>query len=325
LFSHVREDGSALFHYPAGNHRSVHVTGSFCGWQAPGAPLRRTDGGWIGEVSQVPMGDIEYKLIVDGRWVTDPTNLARRSDGRGGDNSLLHRGDRRGAVHHLEFHSPALGEKRGYVVYLPPGHAGSSRRFPTLYLLHGALDWEKTWIEKGDLAATMDRLRAEGALGEMIVVMPRDNGDLFRGDGRFADYLARDVVGHVDYEFRTIADAKHRALDGLSTGGFTSVFLGASRHQVWTSIGSMSGSHDERTFEAIRAHQSGMRAAGQRYRIFSGKEEPCLEICQAIARELDRAGIAAEYGEDHGNHDWPTWRAALPGHLRFHWRNVSPS
>lgn len=318
LFSHVREDGSALFHYPHGNHHSVHVTGSFNGWQTPGVPLRRTDGGWVGEADHLPMGDVEYKFIVDGRWVEDPINLARR-----GENSMIHRGDRRGAIHHLEFHSPALGEKRGYVVYLPPGHATSSRRFPTLYLLHGALDWEKTWLEKGDLAATMDRLRAEGAIGEMIVVMPRDNGDLFRGDGRFADYLARDVVGHVDYEFRTIADPKRRALDGLSTGGFTSVLLGASRHHAWTSIGSMSGSHDGRTYDTIRAHQGAMRGAGQRYRIFSGKQEPCLEDCRNVARALEHAGIATEYAEEHGIHDWPTWRAALPGHLRFHWRNVA--
>lgn len=323
LFSHVREDGSALFHYEGNNCRSVHVTGSFSGWHTPGVALRRTEHGWVGEVDHVPMGDVEYKLIVDGRWLSDPKNLARRPDGRGGDNSLLHRGDRRGAVHHLEFHSPALAEKRGYVVYLPPGHATSSRRFPTLYLLHGALDWEKTWIDKGMLAETMDRLRAEGAIGEMIVIMPRDNGDFFRGDARFADYLARDVIGHVDYEFRTLAEPRHRALDGLSTGGFTSVVLGAAHAHVWRSIGTMSGSHDARTFDALRAHAGAMRDAGQRYHVSCGKQEPHIESSRDVARALQHAGVAADYAEAHGTHDWPTWREALPGHLRFHWRNIA--
>ena len=322
LFSHVRRDGSAQFHYPHANHGSVHATGSFCGWQTPGLPLRRTEHGFIGEVDAVPAGDVEYKLIVDGRWINDPQNLARRSDGRGGENSLLHRGDRRGAIHHLEFHSPALGEKRGYVVYLPPGHATSSRRFPTLYLLHGALDYEKTWVERGELAGTMDRMRAEGAIGEMIVVMPRDNGDLYKGDGRFADYLARDVVGHVDYEFRTIADPKHRALDGLSTGGFTSLILGGSRHSTWRSIGSLSGSHDGRTFDTIGANAGAMRATGQRYRLSCGRQEPHVDTSRSVARELDRAGVPVEYAEADGPHEWPTWREALPGHLHFHWRNV---
>lgn len=317
MFSQVREDGSALFFYPHRDHGSVHVTGSFSGWRTPGEPLRRVEHGWIAEIGPMPMGDIEYKLVVDGRWVNDPVNLARR-----GENSLLHRGHGRGSVQHLEFHAPAIGERRGYVVYLPPGHASASRRFPVLYLLHGALDWEKTWIEKGDLANTMDRLRAEGAIGEMIVVMPKDNGGLYKGDERYADYLARDVVGHVDYEFRTLADARHRALDGLSTGGFTSIVLGAARPHVFRSVGSMSGSHDRRTFEVIHRQADAIRSSGQRYRISCGRDEPHVEDSWAVTRELTRRGIAADHAEGHGNHDWPTWRAALTGHLRFHWENV---
>jgi enterochelin esterase-like enzyme len=238
---------------------------------------------------------------------------------------LLHRGEQRGSVHHLRFHSPALDEAREYVVYLPPGYGASSRRFPVLYLLHGALDWERTWLEKGDLARTADRLRAEGTIGDLIIVMPRENGALYHGDGRVADYLARDVVGHVDHEFRTIADRRHRALDGLSTGGFTSIVLGAERNEAWRSIGSMSGSLDGRTFEAVRAHAAAMREGGQRYRISCGLEEPGVETCRALGREIGQRGVGVEHAEAHGVHDWPTWRAALPGHLQFHWENVRPS
>jgi enterochelin esterase-like enzyme len=315
LFSQVRDDGRLDLFYPGRDHGSVEVTGSFSGWRTPGLPLRRGAHGWYGEVGPVPAGDVEYKFIVDGRWVADPVNLARR-----GENSLLHHGPARGSIQHLRFHSPAIEQERGYVVYLPS--AGAGRRFPVLYLLHGALDWEQTWIEKGALATTMDRARAEGAVGDMIVVMPSDNGDLFRGDGRFGDYLARDVVGHVDYEFPTLADARHRALDGLSTGGFTSVVVGASRHRTWRSVGSMSGCHDERTFETIRAHSGGMRDAGQRYRITCGRDEPHGEDSRAVVHELQRVGVVAEHAEGPGGHDWPTWRDALWGHLCFHWGNI---
>jgi enterochelin esterase-like enzyme len=317
LFSHVREDGSAAFHYPFQDARSVHVTGSFSDWQTPGYPLRRVEHGFYGEVPSVPMGDLEYKLIVDGRWIVDPQNLDRR-----GENSLLHRGHDRGSIHHLKFHSPALDEERDYAIYLPPGHAMSSRRFPVLYLLHGALDWEKTWIERGDLQGTMDRLRHEGAIGEMIVVMPRDNGDLYRGDHRFVDYLSRDLVGHVDYEFRTLADQRHRAIDGLSTGGFTSTILGAFRHFIYRSVGSMSGSHDPRSLEAVESHVGVMREHGQRYRVSRGYEEPGAEICRQVSRALSAGGVSVEHVEAPGDHDWHLWRSALPGHLCFHWQNV---
>ena len=322
LFSHVRADGRALFHYPHQAH-SVRVTGSFSGWSAEGHALDRTAYGFVGEVGPVPHGDVEYKLIVDGRWVADPQNLSRRPDGFGGEKSVIHRGGGQGSVHHLDLHSAALGDKRGYVVYLPPGHA-EGRRSPVLYLLHGALDWERTWVDKGDLTGAMDHLRHEGSVGEMIVVMPRDNGELFHGDGRYVDYLTRDLVGHIDHEFPTLADARHRAIDGLSTGGFTSIVLGAWRTPLFRSVGSMSGCHDHRSFEAIRDHAHLMRGVGQRYRISWGNGEPHLGTCRAVAEDLARAGVHAEQSEGHGGHDWPLWRGALAGHLRFHWNNIRP-
>lgn len=317
MFSHVREDGSAAFYYPYHDAHSVHVTGSFADWRTPGHALRRVEHGFYGEVPHVPMGDIEYKLVVDGRWIADPQNLARR-----GENSLLHRGHHKGSTHHLQFHTPSLDEKRDYALYLPPAYAMSSRRFPVLYLLHGALDWEKTWVDRGDLPGTMDRLRAEGAIGDMIVVMPRDNGDLYRGDHRFVDYLSRDLVGHIDYELRTLSAPRHRAIDGLSTGGYTSLIVGAWRHWLYRSIGSMSGSHDERSLEAVRGHAGVMREQGHRYRVSRGYDEPGADFCRAVSRELSAAGVSVEHIEAPGDHDWHLWRAALPGHLCFHWRNV---
>ncbi len=322
-YSHVREDGVLALFYPGQGAQSVYATGSFCGWQTPGVPLRRGDQGFFGEAGPVAPGDVEYKFIVDGQWVADPVNLSQR-----GGNSLLFRVEEsardraRGSVHHLRFHSPALQEVRGYVIYLPPGYAVGARRLPTLYLLHGALDWERAWLERGELAATLDGLRASGAIGDVIVVMPRDNGELFRGDDRMADYVARDVVGHVDFEFRTLAEPRRRGLDGLSTGGFTSVVLGAQRPDVFGSIGSMSGCHDHRSFELVRARGAAMRAAGQRYRVFCGSDEPIVATCRALAEELDRAGVSTEYAERSGTHDWPLWRSALADEVRFHWSTL---
>ena len=40
------------------------------------------------------------------------------------------------------------------------------------------------------------------------------------------------------------------------------------------------------------------------------------------ASALQRAGVSAEHAEGPRNHDWPTWREALWGHLCFHWGNV---
>jgi S-formylglutathione hydrolase FrmB len=43
--------------------------------------------------------------------------------------------------------------------------------------------------------------------------------------GNFADYIARDVVAHVDRTYRTVADPAHRAISGVSMGGYGTLHL----------------------------------------------------------------------------------------------------
>lgn len=320
-FSRLLGAERAVFHYADHGARSVFVTGSFRGWQAPGVPLARGAAGWEATV-EVPPGDVVYKLIVDGRWVGDPLNLDTVPDGTGGQNSILRSGGHRGASVHLRFFSPALAEERGYALHLPPDYAGTHTRFPVLYLLHGALDWERTWLDKGELASALERLHQQG-LRTPIVVMPKESGALYRGDTRVFDYLARDVVGHIDYELRTIAEPSARALDGLSTGGFTSLLLGAARPGVFGSIGSMSGSYDARAFETVKGAADSLRSAGQRYLLSCGHDEPHFADCHAMFEQLRRLGAAAEWTDAPGTHDWPVWRALLEAHLRFHCESFS--
>lgn len=50
-----------------------------------------------------------------------------------------------GVTHHA-FHSPSMNVDVGFDVYLPPGFAGSSQRFPVLYYLHGRGGDEGTMV-----------------------------------------------------------------------------------------------------------------------------------------------------------------------------------
>lgn len=51
----------------------VYVAGSFNKWSTLATPMRLTANGWVAEVEIVP-GHHEYKFILDGRWITDPSN-----------------------------------------------------------------------------------------------------------------------------------------------------------------------------------------------------------------------------------------------------------
>ncbi|MFN2127965.1 MAG: alpha/beta hydrolase, partial [Anaerolineales bacterium] len=57
----------------------------------------------------------------------------------------------------------------------------------------------------------------------------------------FADLVCKDIINYIDQNFRTIADRKGRAINGISMGGFGAISLGLSHPDLFCSIGSHSG------------------------------------------------------------------------------------
>ncbi len=74
---------------PMEKTQSVSVAGSFNAWSATANPLESdTDGTFQGAIFLAP-GSYQYKLVVDGQWITDPKNPKRVDNGLGGYNSIL--------------------------------------------------------------------------------------------------------------------------------------------------------------------------------------------------------------------------------------------
>jgi len=173
----------------------------------------------------------------------------------------------RGTVESDWLQSQLLGARKHYRVYLPPSYETSrDRRFPVAYYLHGVQGSETDWVERGRLAAVMDSLVAAG-MSEMIVVMP-DGDDGFytswasppkwrlcplRTDlrepatefcvrrTRYDEYVAQELVRHIDATFRTLADARHRGIAGLSMGGFGALALATQYPRAFSAAASHSG------------------------------------------------------------------------------------
>jgi enterochelin esterase-like enzyme len=76
-----------------------------------------------------------------------------------------------GKVETVAYDSKAVGGKRKMVVYTPPGYS-RDRKYPVLYLLHGAGDNETGWTRRGSAAVILDNLYADKKAVPMIVVMP---------------------------------------------------------------------------------------------------------------------------------------------------------
>jgi S-formylglutathione hydrolase FrmB len=143
----------------------------------------------------------------------------------------------------VEFYSPAVDRTMKYNIVLPVGYddEGSTVRYPVLYLLHGLSQNYTAWARLG--------VPFYAEMYNLIVVMP-DGGNSWyvnwaESEGGqkndWEDHIVRDVVGHVDAHYRTIARREGRAIAGLSMGGYGSITLGLRNPDLFVSIGSTSG------------------------------------------------------------------------------------
>jgi enterochelin esterase family protein len=149
----------------------------------------------------------------------------------------------------------ALGDpaERPVIVYTPRGYdAHGSRRYPALYVLHGytgtaagavaARAWET------NVAQWIDRLIGERRMPPAILVIvdgfTRLGGSQYVNsihNGDYATYVVRDVIGHVDGAYRTVAKEEGRAVLGKSSGGFGALYLSMQYPGTFAAFASHSG------------------------------------------------------------------------------------
>ena len=111
---------------------------------------------------KIPLPEPEiytYNFVVDGVSVNDPQNIQVQRDGSRFLNMLIVPGKRtenyveankRGTVSHPWYDSKVLGINRRLTVYTPYGYeANPKKKYPVLYLLHGAGGDEEAWSSMG--------------------------------------------------------------------------------------------------------------------------------------------------------------------------------
>jgi putative tributyrin esterase len=192
---------------------------------------------------------------------------AQRTEGSTASTPRRTPGTVRGTVRTDTLWAQSLGIRKALTVYLPPSYARSpSRRYPVLFYLHGYTGNERNWVEQGALTRTLDSLVAAGK-PEAIVVMPDgDDGwyttwnqlidaSVCRADTvrrepaatycvpwpHYDDYLANDIVKHVDARYRTRPERASRGIAGLSMGGYGAISLALAYPHVFGAAASHSG------------------------------------------------------------------------------------
>lgn len=155
--------------------------------------------------------------------------------------------------------SEALKEPVRIDVVLPENYdPAAAKRYPTLYLYHGTGGTPQDWTNGGNLLQTTKGV-------DLITVLPEsgydgDGGGWFvnwwnqgnRGNPRWEDFIIDQVTGWVDANFKTIADRDHRAVAGLSQGGFGAMHAAARHPDMYTSVASFSGAPEIYRNPAVR-------------------------------------------------------------------------
>lgn len=147
----------------------------------------------------------------------------------------------------LTVRTPALASPTKVRVLLPADYSSSTpRRYPVLYLLHGAGGDQTSWTSGGGVEQATAGL-------PLIVVMP-DGGlggwytNWYNG-GRggppeWETWHTSQLVSLIDHRYRTVAARRGRAIAGLSMGGFGALSYAARHPDLYAAAASFSGGVD---------------------------------------------------------------------------------
>ncbi|MCE4552881.1 alpha/beta fold hydrolase [Roseateles cellulosilyticus] len=301
----------------------------------PGLPMAKDEQGFWAATTPGPLaaGAYRYAFNVDGVDMPDPqgTNFSLTYRGARsvldvpGPASAFHSaqpGVPQGLVSVMSYDSSTLGTRRRAHVYTPPGYeANGNRRYPVLYLVHGAGDSDDSWTSIGQANHILDNLIAAGKAQPMIVVMPfghtpdRPGVDRFNNTD-FGDDLVKDLMPEVERRFRTEPTATRRAMAGLSMGGAHTLNFGLPRPDLFGAVGIFSiglqAGDPAKAYVARNAEALKRRAAAKSVVFYAfGKEDFLYAMAEPTRRMLDEQGIAYNYRESGGGHTWVNWRAYL--------------
>ncbi|HEV7679422.1 MAG TPA: alpha/beta hydrolase-fold protein [Candidatus Dormibacteraeota bacterium] len=144
--------------------------------------------------------------------------------------------------------------RRTLYVWLPPAYQDDTeQRFPVIYVLPGYGSGVEEWCNHELFEPTvferLDVLYAADDAPPPCIVAFLDAATAYGGSqmvnssatGRYQDYIAADVVAHVDATYRTLRGPQHRALSGHSSGGVGALVLAMRRPDVFGACASHAG------------------------------------------------------------------------------------
>jgi len=143
-------------------------------------------------------------------------------------------------VKNAKLNSKLMAREMPFRVVLPSDYEKSKeKRYPVIYLLHGLTGHFDNWTNNTKLAEYAARYN-------YIIVTPEgDNGwytdSATVPNDKYESYIIKELIPEVEKNYRALTDRKHRAIAGLSMGGYGSLKFGMKYPQMFVLAGSFSG------------------------------------------------------------------------------------
>jgi enterochelin esterase-like enzyme len=272
----VNSEGRVKFRIVAPKAQSVGVS-----FRDSSPFTKGEDGAWTGHTRPLDEGFHYYTINIDGADVPDPNSHYYYGASRWGSAVEVPAKDAdfyalknvpHGQLREIHYYSQSSKANRHAFVYTPPDYdKDTAKRYPVLYLQHGAGEDETGWGRQGYTGFIMDNLLAEAKAKPFLIAMefggnpfgggPRRTNAAPAGAGAtnpagpggrggfggglgfsaFEKVLIDDFIPFVDANFRTLADQPHRAMAGLSMGGMQTRAITLAHLDTFSHIGVFSG------------------------------------------------------------------------------------
>lgn len=231
----------------------------------------------------------------------------------------------------------AFGFPRTLRVYLPPGYAGGSARYPVIYMFDGQnlFDDATSYVGEWGVDESMDALAREAGFEAIVVGL--DHGNALRlhelipywnvrllpnAGGPFVEDLVREVKPFVDANYRTLPDRANTAIAGSSLGGLSADYAIHRYPQVFGKAAVFSPSYWVSDVPFSNARARPLPAGSRVYLFMGGKEgdESVANVARMAAILHGQPGGAKTVAlriEPDAGHDEAAWKQAFPAAVRW--------
>lgn len=317
---------------------SVKVQGSWLKDDESVDLVKDADGVWSVKVPLEKADLYTYNFVIDGVRSLDMENPFMVRDRNSYYNAVIMPGAKtknfveakqRGNLTKEWYNSPTIGTTRRMYVYTPYGYGNNTETYPVLYLLHPGGRDEEAWTTMGRACQILDNLIEQKLAQPMIVVMPNINpeqeaskttliaeANLDANDPQVANLfpqsVVKDIIPHIEKNYRVKAEKSSRAIAGASRGGRNTMIITSDNPGTFDYICVLSMGLRGADVDEADARLQKIKASGYKlYWIGCGTEDHLFDQVNVLDEALTRNGIEHIYHVSSGAHTWSVWRNYL--------------